>query len=78
MERTYASEIGLKEGNKTVLMGWVGARRDHGKIIFIDIRDQRGIAQLVFLSKEKELFEKASQHRHEWVYKVSGVEKKRP
>ncbi|MEK9183617.1 MAG: amino acid--tRNA ligase-related protein [Patescibacteria group bacterium] len=78
MERTYASEIGLKEGNKTVLMGWVGARRDHGKIIFIDIRDQRGIAQLVFLSKEKELFEKASHLRPEWVIKVSGVVNKRP
>lgn len=78
MERTYAAEIGLKEGNEITLMGWVDARRDHGKIIFIDLRDQHGIAQLVFLSKEKELFEKASHLRPEWVIKVSGMVNKRP
>ncbi len=78
MERIYAAEIGLKEDSKVTLMGWVDARRDHGKIIFIDLRDQRGIAQLVFLSKEKELFEEASVLRPEWVIKISGMVNKRP
>lgn len=59
-------------------MGWVAVRRDHGKIIFIDLRDRSGICQLVFIGKDKELYEKASQLRSEWVIRVVGQVNKRP
>ena len=46
-----------KEVGKTVeLCGWVSVRRDHGKIIFIDLRDRSGVAQVVFIPKDKELY----------------------
>jgi len=59
-------------------MGWVDVRRDHGKIIFIDLRDRSGICQLVFIVKDKELYEKADILRSEWVIKVVGRVNKRP
>ena len=58
------------------LMGWVNIRRDHGKIIFIDLRDRSGVCQLVFVNKA--LHEKASQLRNEWVIAVRGQVNKRP
>mgnify|MGYP001571474861 CR=1 FL=1 len=76
--RTLVSEITKKEGEKVELMGWVAVRRDHGKIIFVDLRDRTGICQLVFIGKDKALYEKASTLRSEWVIKVSGQVNKRP
>ena len=46
--RTYVSEIVQKEGEEVTLCGWVHARRDHGKLVFIDLRDRSGLAQVVF------------------------------
>jgi len=70
--RTLASQIGQSEGKKVTLMGWVGTRRDHGKIIFIDLRDSSGICQVVLNEKL------GSQLRPEWVIKVTGPVAKRP
>ena len=74
--RILVNEIVNKEGEKVELMGWVSVRRDHGKIIFIDLRDRSGICQLVFVGKE--IFEKASQLRSEWVIRVAGQVNRRP
>lgn len=56
------------------LMGWVHARRDHGKLVFIDLRDRSGLVQVVFGPGLKE----ASELRLEYVVKIIGEVKKRP
>lgn len=76
--RTLISDIVKNQGKKIELNGWVAVRRDHGKIIFIDLRDRTGICQLVFLAKPAELYEKAQTLRPEWVIKASGQVNKRP
>ena len=59
-------------------MGWVHARRDHGKLIFIDLRDRWGLAQVVFTPADKDLLAQADRLRSEWVVKIEGVVKERP
>ncbi len=78
MERTLTNDIGEHEGKEVVLMGWVAVRRDHGKIIFIDLRDRSGIAQCVFIAKNPEVYAIAETLRHEWVIKLTGTVSKRP
>lgn len=62
-------------GEKVNLAGWVHARRDHGKLIFIDLRDRSGLVQVVFAG---ELHEQADKLRPEYVVAISGQVKKRP
>ena len=69
--RLLVKEILNKEDEIVELMGWVAARRDHGKIVFIDLRDRSGLAQLVFVPSNKEVYELANQLRNEWIIKVS-------
>lgn len=76
--RTLVNDISTHEGQKVELAGFVHARRDHGKIIFIDLRDRSGVAQLVFITKDKALYEKANTLRSEWVIRVEGQVNKRP
>ncbi len=81
MLRTHTcGELTLKDVNKEVtLCGWVATRRDHGKIIFIDMRDRYGITQVTFIPKEsEESYKKAQDIRPEFVIKVVGVVNKRP
>lgn len=59
-------------------MGWVDARRDHGKLLFIDLRDRTGLAQVVFFAGQKELYQQADTLRPEWVIKITGTVQKRP
>lgn len=67
------------EGQEVILCGWVATRRDHGKLIFIDLRDRSGIAQVVFLPKDcPEAYKKAQDLRSEFVIKVKGKVNKRP
>ncbi|MCL0043648.1 aspartate--tRNA ligase [Peptococcaceae bacterium] len=66
-------------GEKVVLMGWVQRRRDHGGLIFLDLRDRSGIVQVVFSPEESEdAFKVAETARSEWVLKVIGEVKRRP
>jgi len=62
-------------GKKVNLAGWVHARRDHGKLIFIDLRDRSGLLQVVFSG---DLYGKADKLRPEYVVSISGTVKKRP
>ena len=65
-------------GNDVVLMGWVNRRRDHGNLIFLDLRDRSGITQIV-LDKEKspEAHAKAEMARSEYVVGVKGSVRRR-
>ncbi len=76
--RALTKDISNKIGETATLMGWVNVRRDHGKLIFIDLRDRWGIVQIVFNLKNKELLGLADKLRPEWVVKIEGVVKERP
>jgi len=81
MMRTHTcgelSELNIKE--KVILAGWVHRRRNHGGIVFIDLRDRYGIIQLKFdPTKNIEISEKIDQLRNEWVIKVIGEVVSRP
>ncbi|HIE36486.1 MAG TPA: aspartate--tRNA ligase [Candidatus Omnitrophica bacterium] len=80
MLRTHTcGELNEKNvGEEVVLCGWVNARRDHGKILFIDLRDRCGITQVVFLPKPKEVYNIAKNLRNEDVIRVKGKVNLRP
>ncbi|MFD4255184.1 MULTISPECIES: aspartate--tRNA ligase [Amycolatopsis] len=63
-------------GQIVTLTGWVARRRDHGGVIFIDLRDASGVAQVVF--REGEMAERAHQLRSEFCVKVTGEVSQRP
>src|SRR3989337_1648996 len=66
-------------GKKICLMGWVQRRRDHGGLIFIDLRDRAGIIQLVFSPESlNNVHAKAHDLRNEFVVAVEGLVRKRP
>jgi aspartyl-tRNA synthetase len=65
-------------GQDVVLCGWVHRRRDHGGVIFIDLRDREGLVQVVFDPDTEEAFAAAEQVRSEFVLKVEGRVRPRP
>lgn len=80
-ERTHlATDIGESDLNNQVLvMGWVHRRRDHGGVIFVDLRDRSGLVQLVFNPEHSPAsHEKAHALRPEWVLAARGVVRHRP
>lgn len=74
--RTLAHDLTEKSG-KVQVSGWVNSRRDHGGLIFIDLRDHTGIIQLVIDPKSKEAFELAENLRDEYVISATGTIRKR-
>ena len=78
MNRIYIKELKNKIGEEVKLAGWVDVRRDHGKLIFIDLRDMSGKVQMVALPNHKEAHEVASKLRSEWVVEIIGKVNKRP
>ncbi len=73
MERTLISDTPQKIGQEVLLKGWVNTRRDHGKIVFIDLRDRTGIMQIVISDTEL-----VKQVRSEWILEITGLVKERP
>ena len=66
-------------GKEVVLCGWVATRRDHGKLIFIDIRDRYGLTQVTFIPRDVgESYKIAQDLRSEFVIKITGVVNPRP
>lgn len=81
LKRThYCGELRLQDTGKTaVLMGWVQRRRDHGGVIFIDLRDRTGITQVVFNPEiNADMHREAHQIRNEFVLAVKGIVRPRP
>ena len=76
--RTYIKDLPKKIGEEVTIAGWVDVRRDHGKLIFIDLRDVTGKVQMVVLPSHKEAHVLASTVRSEWVLQVSGKVNARP
>ena len=75
MERILSKDVEKEIGKTINMSGWVATRRNHGKIIFIDLRDRWGITQIVFDDKN---YEKASKLTVEDVISIKGEVKKRP
>ncbi len=80
MNRTHTcGELTKKEDKKEVtLQGWVQTRRDHGGVIFIDLRDRYGLTQVVFNPDKKDIFKVADSLRREWVIEITGKVRSRP
>jgi len=65
-------------GQSVILEGWIDKRRDHGGLIFIDVRDRYGVTQLVFDPIKNDMFELARELRFEYVIRAQGVVHLRP
>ena len=79
MRSIYCGDVGAKEeGQEVTVAGWVHRRRDHGGVIFIDLRDREGLVQVVFNPEKKEIFTEAERIRSEYVLSVKGTVRMRP
>ena len=71
--RVLAAETSAEVGKNITVAGWVYSRRDHGGLIFIDLRDHTGLVQLVINPEQAEAFRLAESLRDEFVIRASGV-----
>lgn len=78
MTRSYTKDLKEKIGQEVKVAGWVDIRRDHGKLIFIDLRDMSGKVQTVVLPNRALAHETAEKIRPEWVVAVTGKVNRRP
>lgn len=65
-------------GQEVTLCGWVNKRRDHGGVIFVDLRDREGLVQVVFDPDLPEVFSTAEHIRNEYVLQIKGIVRDRP
>jgi aspartyl-tRNA synthetase len=79
MRTHYCGQVDEKLIGRTVeVAGWVHRRRDHGGIIFVDLRDREGLLQVVFDPDSAEVFRDAERLRNEFVIRVKGRVRERP
>ena len=79
MRTHYCGQLNTTHLGKTVtLCGWAHRRRDHGGVIFIDLRDREGLAQVVCNPEPVEMFKVAESVRNEYVLRVTGKVRRRP
>jgi len=79
MRSEYCGRISRKHLGQTVtLYGWVHRRRDHGGVIFVDLRDREGLVQIVCDPDNPETFQVADKLRHEYVIRATGRVRSRP
>ena len=77
MKRTFNIQAAQLAGEKISVSGWVHSRRDHGGLIFVDLRDHTGLLQLVFNSDDPEMFSVAEELRDEFVIRAEGMVRER-
>lgn len=78
MQRTKIIDTPKFIGQSVKLAGWVHIRRDHGKLIFIDLRDRSGMIQTVVIPDHVEAHDNAKRLRSEFVIEMEGIVKERP
>ena len=79
MRSHYCGQVNEKlVGQEVTVAGWVHRRRDHGGVIFVDLRDREGLLQVVFDPDNKPQFADAEKLRNEFVVKVRGLVRERP
>src|SRR5580704_8319164 len=79
MRTHYCGQVGESLVGKVVTVaGWAHRRRDHGGVIFVDLRDREGLLQIVFNPDTPEVFAQAERVRNEFVLKVTGTVRPRP
>src|SRR3954467_14600760 len=79
MRSHYCGQVNEQlTGQEVTVAGWVHRRRDHGGVIFVDLRDREGLLQIVFDPDQPELFMEAERLRGEFVIQVTGVVRTRP
>src|SRR5579863_3758233 len=80
MKRTvYCGDLRKKDvGQAHTLCGWIHSRRDHGGVLFCDLRDRTGFVQIIFRPENKSLFESAQHLGGEYVLEVTGKAALRP
>ena len=79
MRTHYCGEVNERlVGSTVTVAGWVHRRRDHGGVIFVDLRDRAGLLQVVFDPDAAQVFAQAERVRGEWVLKVTGAVRPRP
>jgi len=79
MRSHYCGDLERRHiGEEVGLCGWVHRRRDHGGVIFVDLRDREGLVQVVFDPDRPEMFRRAEQIRSEYVLQVQGRVRPRP
>jgi aspartyl-tRNA synthetase len=79
MRTHYCGELNSAHIDEEVTVcGWVNRRRDHGGVIFVDLRDREGILQVVFDPDDADMFANAERVRNEYVLKVTGRVRTRP
>jgi aspartyl-tRNA synthetase len=79
MRTHYCGDLRAADIDQTVtLCGWVHRRRDHGGVIFVDLRDREGLAQIVFNPDDQQMFAKAERLRSEFVIRITGTVRHRP
>ena len=78
-KRKYCGDLSESHiGEIITLYGWVNKVRDHGGVIFVDLRDTKGVIQVVFNPEEKEIFNISERLRNEFIIKISGKVRARP
>ncbi len=78
MERILIADAPRMIGQYVKLSGWVNSRRDHGKLIFIDLRDRSGVVQVVVIPDKESAYQNAKDVRSEFVVEIEGLVKERP
>src|SRR5512139_2915011 len=79
MRTHYCGEVNERLVGSTVsVAGWVHRRRDHGGVIFVDLRDREGLLQIVFDPDRKDVFADAERLRSEFCVRVHGLVRSRP